>query len=97
MNLHGRITLKINWKASTPKNKDLYFNDLKVGESFINVSGYGQGAVYRKVVREPTCPGVNEYFMLEIETSKLWNPTKSAVRVVDVEVNIPLERPSIYD
>jgi hypothetical protein len=87
----------INWKTATPKVKDLYFKDVPVGTAFVNAGGYSQGAVYIKVMKESSFMDNSEYFMLELQTFKLWPATKSVIKVVELEINIPLEKPSIYD
>lgn len=87
--------MKISWK-NTKVTTELTYSDLQVGESFYINSG--KGAVYTKVVyrdRSYTSKK-DEYFQLEIATGKLFKPTNSGVRRVNVEVQIDVNKPSIY-
>lgn len=94
----------INWLKSQ-KPKTLYFKDIQVNEKFVIDTGGSKGAVYTKV---ENVNGYNvddsdweneesDHAMMEIATGKLWASTKSPVKLVDVEINIDAEKPSIYD
>ncbi len=39
---------------------------------------------------------VSERYMLEIATGKLFPPTKSPVKQVDIEINVDVVKPTIY-
>lgn len=85
--------MEINWKDTVhPLNSDLYFKHLKLNENFKIVVG---DAVYTKVAVVHKYDE-NQEFMCELATGKLFPPTKSAVKLVDVEVNVNIPRPVIY-
>jgi hypothetical protein len=73
----------------------LTFDKLGKNESFRIATVNAQGAVYRKVLKKARF-GTNEYFMMEEATGELFEPTRSPVELVDVEVNINTPKPKIY-
>lgn len=80
----------VTWKNSTTKPTTLYFANLSVHDTFKNASHRSQGAVYMKVKNEH-----GSYFMLELETGKLWPPTSAAVEHVNVKIEIDSPKPNL--
>lgn len=79
----------IKWKSN-----DLTFRDLDVGDFFRLVDC---DRVYLKVRRvEKIC---TEHLMLEVATGTIHQrpgDSKKVVKLTDVEIKIPLEKPSVY-
>ena len=87
-------SMKINWKNKVYQQV-LYYNDLKLNEAFRLTTGQ---AIYIKVLVSPRVAGNHneEYGMLEIATGMIFAPSKSPVELIHVEINVDLEKPSIY-
>jgi hypothetical protein len=83
--------MNINWKGQVTQKKNLYFEDLKLNESFKNAGYSSRGAVYIKVA---TNDGID--WMYEVATGLLFKPTKAPVQRVEVELNISVEKPDLY-
>lgn len=104
------MSTKIIWENSV-QEKSLTFGDLKVGESFSIDSIASKGAVYRKVdlteflhalplgrgtVRAYTPSTVQEnHAMEEVATGKVFHPTTSKVKRVEIEIKISARKPNI--
>lgn len=82
-------TVKVNW-LKEKKVPALLFEDLRLNTPFRNTSPDSKGAVYIKV------SDATASFMYEVQTGRLWPPTKSPVEIVDLTININLEKPQIY-
>lgn len=91
--------MKVSWKDSRATSK-LTYSDLDVGDSFVIDTPGSQGAVYTKCVHRVHSyggvAGKDKYFQMEIATGKLFSPTNSAVKRVNVEVEIDVNKPSCY-
>lgn len=83
---------KVIWKNEAVKT--LKFDDLKLNDSFKICTKKSKGAVYTKV-RTPSYKG-HEFYMLEVATGKLFEPTVSTVEKVEVTVNVEALKPEIY-
>lgn len=75
--------------------KVLYFHDLAVNDNFVVDSLRAQGAVYRKVSLKNNYGG-NKTYQMEEATGKLFEPTTSQVKKVNVKVSIEANDPGIY-
>lgn len=84
------IVLQINWKGQPRTNRPLYFRDLGLNQPFRNAGNLSQGAVYIKVAHG------DDQYMYEVNSGALWRPTSSPVEKVNLELNVPVEKPSIY-
>lgn len=88
------MTTKINWEnEQTPKT--LYFEDVPVNAHFVIDTIGSYGAVYRKVesgFRHQTWG----YAQLEEFTGKVFEATKSPIRIVEVDIKIKSIKPTIY-
>ncbi len=69
--------------------QSLSFPDLALMEGFRIV---GRQVVYQKVYDKPH----QKFFMLEVETGALWEPTHGAVERVKVEVYVDADKPVDY-
>ncbi len=78
--------MKINFVGQ--KNKQLYFNDLAIGDCFYNASGRGRGTLYQKIAGGYTDLDVTSPQMLELSTGLVWGATTSPVEKVEVEINV---------
>lgn len=91
--------MKVSWKDSRVTSK-LTYSDLDVGDSFVIDTPSSKGAVYTKCVYRvhsfENLDGKNQYYQMEIATGKLFSPTNSAVKRVNVEVEIDVNKPSCY-
>lgn len=83
--------LNINWKSNNHSKNCLYFSDLELNQPFRNAGPLSQGVVYIKVENKS-----GEQFMYEVYTGRLWPPTAAEVEKINVEVNIPVEKPRNY-
>ena len=104
------MSTKIIWENSV-QEKSLTFGDLKVGESFSIDSIASKGAVYRKVdltdflhVWNAGTPSYKRivpstvqenHAMEEVATGKVFHPTTSKVRRVEIEIKISARKPNI--
>lgn len=90
--------MKVNWKNQESTPTVLYFEHLSINETF---KIQGHEAVYTKVkVKTKSVYDISDkykYYMYEIMTGNLYPPTNSPVELVNVEVNIDLEKPQLYD
>lgn len=86
------MSVTIGWKKINKKSRDLYFDDLEVNDAFRNKSSRSKGAVYIKVYNQLT----DQYFAQEVETGRLWTPTKAPVEKVSVNIEIDSQKPEIY-
>jgi RecJ-like exonuclease len=99
--------MKVSWQdEGVIPVKPLYFDDLSVGESFRIDTVNSKGAVYRKVdltayLKDEDIDEVygvdNTCAMEEIATGKVFTPTKSPIKRVDVDVTIRQAKPDLYD
>lgn len=88
--------MEINWLNSN-ENTTLYFQDVAVNQGFRNVSDLSKGAVYLKVEDYNAFEKDYEcYAMLEIATGVMFRPTTSPVELVDIKLNIGVEKPDLY-
>lgn len=93
------MTTVINWGKVV---KDIYFDDLTVGQCFQIASEKSKGAVYMKVVSHKVAntPALDlhsrEHYQLELATAKLYSPTLSPVNIVNVSLNIDCAKPDLY-
>lgn len=83
--------MEITWEDTKPVSKVLHFDDLPLNATFRNTSRLSQGAVYAKVATQ-----YDDNYMMEIQTGRLFPPTASPVEIVNVNVKIPLPKPSLY-
>lgn len=81
---------QVNFRGSSVGK--LLFEDLDLNDSFVIDSPASHGAVYRKVRKSRT----SDYYMMEEATGKLFDPTVSNVKKVNVAVQIDTNKPSIY-
>ncbi len=102
------MSTKINWKPGKPVAR--YFTDIAVGDAFTIDTSNSKGAVYIKVdilevlqfIRNNTygasnfVAGNSRYAMQEVETSKVFAPTVSPIKAVEVEINVGQAKPAIY-
>lgn len=102
------MSTKINWKAGKPAAR--YFADIAVNDAFTIDTVNSKGAVYIKVdlievlqhIRNNSygasnfTPGNSRYAMQEVETGKVFAPTASPIKAVEVEINVGQAKPVIY-
>ena len=82
--------MKVFWKGQVQPTLKPYFEQLAENQSFRLTTG--KGAVYTKV----RLNGTNKYYMLELATGILFEASLSPVELVDVNVVIETQKPSIY-
>lgn len=86
--------MKVTWKDADVNTK-LFFGDLPLNATF-RIKG-AKGAVYVKtIIRNLNITTRNQYMMYEIASGALFDPTKSEVELVDVEVKVNVPKPSVY-
>lgn len=92
------VSTKINWTGGKDKYR-LYFDDLALGEHFVVDTDLSKGAIYRKVIVEHTV--VNNvyqgtsYGQMEVATAKVFRPTSSMVKAVEVEITVRAVKPNL--
>jgi hypothetical protein len=98
--------MKVSWKdEGVTKVRALTFEDLNVGESFKIDTPASRGAVYVKVDLGARLDDLDGYYdcdkdkygQLEVATGKVFTPTKSPVKRVDVSVTINEVKPALYE
>jgi hypothetical protein len=83
--------MKVNWNQPVvAPPKALKFDDLALNETFRNTGG--RGAVYVKV----QVGHEDDYYMYELATGRLWEPTTATLERVAVDVNVTAAKPRIY-
>lgn len=102
------MSTKIKWNDSKPVARK--FNDIEVGDSFTIDTVNSKGAVYIKVdllevltsIRNTSyglsnfTPSTSRYAMQEVATGKVFSPTSSPIKPVEVEISVNQVKPSIY-
>lgn len=102
------MSTKINWKDSKPAPRT--FASIEVGDAFTIDTVHSKGAVYIKVdlievltsIRNNTYGAANfnvagnRYAMQEVATGKVFAPTPSPIKPVEVEISVNQAKPSIY-
>lgn len=83
-----KMTTVINWGKTI---QNIYFDNLAVGKCFQIDSDAFSGAVYMKVEF-----GKGVFYQLELATAKLYDPTISPVKEVNVSINIDCVKPELY-
>ena len=93
--------MEITWKEDgIHQCRDLYFRDLKVGDTFKIA---GNQAVYVKIKDKtkhssrPYEPLFNKTFMCELVTGNFFLPTASIVEKIQVDVKIDVRKPNLYN
>jgi hypothetical protein len=80
---------KINWNnQNTPQT--LNFDQLSYGDCYKVATSRSKGAVYMKT------EGGHQDYALELATGKLFPPQLSPLSLVEVEINIQADKPTIY-
>lgn len=80
---------KIVWNnSSTPQ--PLTFDQLAYGDCYKVDTFRSKGAIYMKT------EGRHEDYALELATGKLFPPQSSPLALVEVEINIQADKPTIY-
>lgn len=89
------VSTKINWVGG----QGLRFGDLTVGEHFVVDTDQSKGAVYRKVIVEHTVMNKvyqgTSFGQMEVATAKVFPPTQSQVKVVEVEISVKACKPNL--
>ena len=89
--------MKTLWKNSGKTASVLYFDDVKINETF-RIKG-GQGAVYNKCLikgssRRHFAGQKDEYGMYELATGIIYCPTPSQVELVKATTTIDVNKPT---
>lgn len=85
------MSVKMIWNKPVSATKEIYFTDLEVGDVFQINTEKSKGAIYMK-----TTFGSANYYMLELATGKLFLPHGTPVKIIPIEISLPVSRPSIY-
>lgn len=102
------MSTKIKWNDSKPVARK--FADIEVGDAFTIDTVNSKGAVYIKVdliealtsIRNTSyglsnfTPSTARYAMQEVATGKVFAPTPSPIKAVDVEIAVNQTKPAIY-
>ncbi len=83
--------MQIKWNTPVNAVRSLNFADLQVNDAFKIATSHARGAVYVKVKERHS----DVFYMMELATGHLFDPTTSPVERVNVEVSVAAPRPQI--